>query len=180
MRGSLVLRRIRLVLVLVPFSTAVAQIGPPPPPPPLGPPPQPPGNPVTAARANLGKALFWDEQLSSTRTVACGSCHQARVGGTDPRSVAGSARATHPGPDGVRGTGDDVTGSPGVPLSAAGGWYEWSVAFGIGEQVTGRLANSHINAAYAPSLFWDGRARPTFVDPATGDTVLLNGGALES
>lgn len=32
----------------------------------LGPPPEPAGNPVTAAKAALGKTLFWDEQLSST------------------------------------------------------------------------------------------------------------------
>src|SRR6185503_11441887 len=38
--------------------------------PPLNPPPVTPGNPVTAAKAFLGKTLFWDEQLSSTRTVA--------------------------------------------------------------------------------------------------------------
>ena len=34
----------------------------------LNPPAEPPGNSVTAAKAYLGKALFWDEQLSSTRT----------------------------------------------------------------------------------------------------------------
>ena len=38
-------------------------------PPPLQAPPAPAGNPLTAAKANLGKTLFWDEQLSSTRTV---------------------------------------------------------------------------------------------------------------
>src|SRR5436190_5196338 len=32
---------------------------------PLNPPPVPPDNPVTAAKAYLGKTLFWDEQLSS-------------------------------------------------------------------------------------------------------------------
>ncbi|MFN8000707.1 MAG: cytochrome c peroxidase [Acidobacteriota bacterium] len=35
----------------------------------------PTGNTITAAKAALGKVLFWDEQLSSTRTVACGTCH---------------------------------------------------------------------------------------------------------
>lgn len=186
MKGNRSLRLIRVLLLLacVPgVLTAIAQVGPPPPPPPptpLGPPPVPPGNPVTAAKALLGKTLFWDEQLSSTRTVACGSCHQAGRGGSDPRSLGGVARATHPGPDGAIGTPDDVTGSPGVPLQDGDGAYAWSETFGMREQVTGRLANSHINAAYAPQLFWDGRAGRAFVDPVSGDTVLFNGAALES
>src|SRR3954451_8778899 len=49
---------------------------------PLNPPPAPPGNEITAAKAYLGKSLFWDEQLSSTRTVACGTCHFATTGGS--------------------------------------------------------------------------------------------------
>lgn len=180
MHGDRVVRRLRALLFLVPLSVATAQVGPPPPPPPLGPPPSPPGNPVTAAKASLGKALFWDEQLSSTRTVACGSCHQGRSGGSDPRSAGAPARAVNPGNDGLRGTPDDVIGSPGVPLSAASGAYVWNDAYGLGEQVTPRLTNSHINAGYSPRLFWDGRATPAFLDPVTGDTVLFAGGALES
>ncbi len=42
-------------------------------PPPLGPPPVPAENPQTPAKIQLGKALFWEEQLSLTGTVACGS-----------------------------------------------------------------------------------------------------------
>jgi cytochrome c553 len=64
----------------------------------LNPPTAPVGNPVTATKAALGKVLFWDEQLSSTRTVACGTCHHAGSGGADSRSF-NSARATHPGAD---------------------------------------------------------------------------------
>ena len=64
----------------------------------------PAGNAITPEKALLGKALFWDEQLSSTRTVACGTCHVPSAGGTDPRA----AGAVHPGADGVFGTPDDV------------------------------------------------------------------------
>jgi hypothetical protein len=53
---------------------------------PLQPPVAPTGNPVTAAKAYLGKTLFWDEQLSSTKTVACGTCHRPAEGGSDPRT----------------------------------------------------------------------------------------------
>ena len=42
-------------------GSLLAQGGPPPLPPPLQPPIAPAGNPVTTAKANLGKALFWDE-----------------------------------------------------------------------------------------------------------------------
>src|ERR1043165_7076092 len=68
-------------------------------PPPLNPPPQPPGNTVTAAKAFLGKTLFWDEQLSSTQTVACGTCHFASNGGSDARAIVGNPRSTNPGAD---------------------------------------------------------------------------------
>ena len=176
MRTNHVLRSI--VLIALAASPAFAQ--PPPPLTPLLPPPQPAGNQVTTAKANLGKVLFWDEQMSSTRTVACGSCHQARGGGSDPRSVAGSARATHPGLDGITGTADDIVGSPGVVLNHADGSLQSSAMFTMHEQVTGRLAPSFINAGYSPVTFWDGRAGGTFIDPETGTTVLPNGGALEN
>jgi cytochrome c peroxidase len=148
--------------------------------PPLEPPPVPAANPVTAAKANLGKILFWDEQLSATRTVSCGTCHQASKGGSDARSVFNNSLSTNPGADLVLGTADDVTGSRGVPQSLASGNYEWSSVFGLGEQVTSRKSNSYINAAYAPLLFWDGRATGTYRDPITNAVIINNGGALES
>ncbi len=179
MRWNHVLRL--TTFLMLPAAVAIAQPPPPPPPlTPLPPPPQPAGNPTTPAKVNLGKALFWDEQLSSTRTVACGSCHQATRGGSDPRSVMASAHATNPGLDGVPGTADDILGSPGVILNQSDGSFSWSPVFGMDEQVTGRLAPSFINAAYAPELFWDGRAGQTFPDPETHATVLDNGGALEN
>lgn len=146
----------------------------------LNPPPAPPGNSVTATKAALGKTLFWDEQLSSTRTVACGTCHIASNGGADPRSASFSARSTHPGPDGIFGNVDDIRGSIGVPLALADGSYKWSANFGLKEQVTGRRSMSAVNAAYLTLLFWDGRASQVFKDPLTDAVVLPAGGALES
>lgn len=176
---------IGIALMLLMAGTTVRNAGaqPPPPPPPLTPlppPPQPPGNQVTTAKANLGKALFWDEQLSSTRTMACGTCHQPRRGGSDARSTPGSVRSTNPGPDGVQGTADDIVGSPGVVLNQPDGTMMWAAHFGVQEQVTGRLAPSHVNAAYGPQLFWDGRAGQSFADPDNGTVILPNGGALEN
>ena len=129
---------------------------------PLAPPPVPAENPVTGAKVYLGKTLFWDEQLSSTRTVACGTCHLPRNGGSDPRSAMDPSLATHSGFDGAFGTDDDIIGSPGVPLNQADGTYAWSPSFGLQEQVTLRKAQSVIDAAYCTDvgcdLLWDGRA----------------------
>ncbi len=161
-------------------GSILAQGGPPPLPPPLPPPVAPAGNPITTAKANLGKALFWDEQLSSTGTVSCGTCHHAPKGGSDPRSVLGLPAAMNPGVDGVSGNGDDVVGSPGVPVNNAAGNYEWSSIYRLGAQVTRRKSKSYVDAAYPPELFWDGRASGTFRDPLTNAVVLATGAALES
>lgn len=154
-------------------TTALAQT-------PLGPPPVPPENPQTPEKINLGKVLFWEEQLSVTGTVACGTCHRPAHGGSDPRSEFLNSGSTHPGPDGVYNNGDDIQASPGVPSHQNGGYYELSGHFGFSPQVGARKSPSMINAAYATSLFWDGRAGPSFSDPATGQVLIPNGGALES
>jgi len=174
-----------LLLLLFPAAPALAQ-GPPPPPPPPPPlqplqdPIAPPQNPTTPAKVELGRALFWDEQLSSTRQTACGSCHFSTHGGSDPRSVVGDPASTHPGFDGVFGNADDVTGAIGVVRSLPDGTYVLDGAFGFDKQVTRRTANSTIGAAYAPHLFWDGRADDTLVDPSTGQVVIPVGAALEN
>jgi cytochrome c peroxidase len=148
--------------------------------PPLNPPPAPAGNPVTATKAYLGKALFWDEQLSSTRTVACGTCHFASNGGSDARAIVNSARSRNAGADGIFNTADDVFASPGVVSNNSDGTYSLSPLYGFREQVTGRKSRSYIDAGYSNSLFWDGRATQTFTDPIGGAVVLPNGAALES
>src|SRR5688572_9955807 len=91
---------------------AIGNNDPGPPFPPLRPPPPPLANQVTAAKAYLGKTLFWDEQLSSTKTVSCGTCHRPAEGGSDPRT---SSTTRNPGVDGTFATADDIFGSPGVP-----------------------------------------------------------------
>lgn len=149
-------------------------------PPGLPPVPVPQGNPITLEKTLLGKALFWDEQLSSTGTAACGTCHIPGAGGADPRSLTPGGGSTHPGPDDLFGTPDDIRGSRGVVLADANGEYQSAEPFVLREQVTGRQPPSMINAAYSPLQFWDGRAGGTFVNPVSGGIVLQNGGALES
>lgn len=143
--------------------------------------PIPSGNAPTGARIYLGKTLFWDEQLSSTKTVACGTCHIPASGGTDPRSVKDSAAAVHPGLDGRVGTADDIVGSLGVPSTLADGSYQPSPLFGMRTQVTGRRASSVLDAAFATQgILWDERSGTRLVDPVTGQVVLSTGASLEA
>ncbi len=144
----------------------------------LQPPNAPAGNQITAAKSYLGKTLFWDEQLSSTKTVSCGTCHQAGSGGSDPRT---NATTVNPGFDNNFNTADDVFGSKGVPQNNLNGTYVFNSVFGFNLQVTGRKAPSYLNAAYAANgIFWDGRASDTFRDPLTNAIILPNGASLES
>jgi cytochrome c peroxidase len=147
---------------------------------PLAPPPAPLANPVTATKASLGKTLFWDEQLSSTRTVACGTCHSGSGGGIDKRTSLERTRSTNPGLNGIFNDADDVFGSPGVMANNPDGTFNWSNIYGFREQVTGRRGMPYTDAAYTNRLFWDGRATPVFRDPLTNQVVLQNGAALES
>jgi cytochrome c peroxidase len=155
-----------------------AQGLPPLPPPGLPPVFAPPGNPITLPKALLGKALFWDEQLSATQTVACGTCHIPSAGGSDPRAT--QADSIHPGFDQIFGTADDARGSRGVPNSVSSGAWISEPLFGLAEQVTPRRAPSVINLSHNPLLFWDGRAGPSFVDPIGGTVVNPFSAALEA
>lgn len=136
----------------------------------------PPENPTTPAKVVLGKILFWDEQLSSDDSTACGTCHQPAFGGSDPRSAA----ALHPGPDGLFGTADDSRGSFGLSHQNATGTFTPAGSFGHGRQVTRRVANPHIGASFHQQLFWDMRGSTTFVDPETGAVLIPLGGGIES
>lgn len=138
----------------------------------LPPVPVPAENPITEPKRVLGKILFWDEQLSSNDTTACGTCHRPASGGADPRF------GRHTGTD--MGTIDDVWGSPGVVyMNEAGEALEHPI-FGYEPQVTRRIAPSNFGALWAGEVFWDGRAGSQFLDPQSGDVVIVQGGALEN
>lgn len=47
--------------------------------------PVPKDNPMTAAKIELGKQLYFDPRLSLTGTVSCNSCHNVMSNGTDNR-----------------------------------------------------------------------------------------------
>lgn len=141
---------------------------------PLGPVPVPVENPITEEKRVLGKILYWDEQLSSDNTVSCGTCHIPSAGGAEPAPVRIA------GADLQMFTMDDVVGSAGVIRSDANNEFVVDPEFGLQARVTGRAANSVINSAFSPELFWDGRATSQFIDPETGNVSIASGGALES
>jgi len=141
---------------------------------PFPPVPVPPENPITEQKRILGKLLFWDEQLSSDNTVSCGTCHRSSVAGADSRNIRSA------GVDATINTPDDIFGSPGVIRSGSDNRYLSDAVFGLNPQITPRAANPFILAMFAPDIFWDGRARTTFVNPATGLVSIANNGALES
>jgi cytochrome c peroxidase len=160
-------------------AVAFAQ-GPPPPGGPLPPvAPAPPGNPITLAKTNLGKVLFWDEQMGSNQTMACGTCHILGAGGSDPRSAQPGSQSVHPGPNSAFGDADDIFGSRGTTLGQSDGTLELAAIFRLQRQVTTRRSMSAINAGFAPSLFWDGRAQGPFTDPLNGGVVIAQGASLE-
>ena len=159
---------LRIGLLLAITATARAQTH-------FPPPTASASNPTSTARALLGKALFWDEHLSSARTVACGTCHRPDHGGCDPRAPS----ALHPGQDHILGTADDVRGSAGVVAQDAGGRYIGDPVFGVRPQVTPRRALSVVNAAYETTLMWDGRVTNAMHDPRTNANELPDDAALE-
>ncbi|HNO78358.1 MAG TPA: cytochrome c peroxidase [Phycisphaerae bacterium] len=140
----------------------------------LPPVPVPAENPITEPKRVLGKMLFWDEQLSSDNTIACGTCHLPTSAGADPRT------AVNPGVDGVAATLDDIFGSFGVARADSDGEYYEDAVFGFARQVTGRSAQMTIGSQWAPDLFWDGRATSQFINPETGAVSIAVGGGLES
>jgi len=136
--------------------------------------PVPVENPITEAKRVLGKILFWDEQLSSDNTVACGTCHAPMAAGGDLRL------GTHPGADAIFGTIDDVIGSPGVVRRDSDGFAIEDPLFGFDVQVTGRAAPNFFGGIWSPQQFWDGRAEGQLIDPLDGVTVAISAnGSLE-
>ncbi|MFP8875738.1 MAG: cytochrome c peroxidase [Myxococcota bacterium] len=141
---------------------------------PLPPVPVPAANPITPQKAVLGKILFWDQQLSSDHTVACGSCHLTEFGGADP------AVAVHPGADLTFFNADDIFGSPGVVRRDSSGAAIADPIFGFNRQVTGRAAPNFFGGLWNFEVLWDGRASTAFDDPITGVNLIPVDGTLES
>ena len=59
----------------------------------------PADNPMSAAKVELGRHLFYDERLSSNQTMACASCHEQARAFTDGKAK-GEGSTGHPLPRG--------------------------------------------------------------------------------
>jgi cytochrome c peroxidase len=55
------------------------------------PPEVPAENPISAAKVELGKQLYFDTRMSTDGSVACATCHDPRAGFADPRGQPTSA-----------------------------------------------------------------------------------------
>lgn len=63
----------------------------------LSPPPVPEDNPMSAAKVELGRMLFYDVRLSGNQTQACSTCHvQARAFSDSRPASLGSKGEAHP------------------------------------------------------------------------------------
>jgi len=60
-------------------------------------PPIPKDNPMSAAKIELGKQLFFDPRLSIDGTVSCNSCHNVMSSGTDNRPNSVGVKGQHGG-----------------------------------------------------------------------------------
>jgi cytochrome c peroxidase len=135
-------------------------------------------NIYTQSKATLGKILFWEEQISSNNSVACGTCHRPGAGGSDPR--ASEPLSLGAGPNGIFGDADDVHGGRGIPRCSSTGTAKSDAVYANRAQVTTRRPPSNLDAMFFTSLFWDGRAGPEFADPLTQTVLLSKGGSLEN
>lgn len=50
--------------------------------------PVPKNNPMTKAKVELGKILFFDPRISESGTISCNSCHNVMAGGDDARATS--------------------------------------------------------------------------------------------
>ncbi len=108
--------------------------------------PAPADNPTTAAKVALGRLLFFDPILSSTRSVSCANCHHPRFGWADGRAT----------PIGIcgSGTGEARTfqGPASLPVLTRNAPTLLNVGF------NGLVSSAPTSPAAAP-MFWDGRVQ---------------------
>lgn len=119
--------------------------------------------PVDPARLDepivrLGRRLFWDERLSASGTVACGSCHQPQDWGADSRRFSidarGKSTARHSQTvlnalrqPSLRWTGDRRSGAHQAERSLTG-----SMGFDAADEVIPKLIEFGYEADFAASF----------------------------
>jgi cytochrome c peroxidase len=166
MKGSKIILSTGIIALIIPRLLIAIE--------PLPAVPYPAENPPSEAKRILGKILFWDEQLSTDNSIACGSCHLPSANGADKRI------GLEPGFDKKLNTPDDILGSLGVVARNKLGEPVKHTVFKHNPQVTNRSAQSFFSGLWAEHNFWDGRAGTEFIDPESQQIVIAAGGALEN
>lgn len=108
--------------------------------------PAPTNNPTTAAKIALGRLLFFDPILSSSREVSCATCHNPRFGWTDGRATPIGAGGAGVGP------ARTFRGPVPLPLLARNALTLLNTGF------NGLVAGAKLDPAAAP-MFWDSRVQ---------------------
>lgn len=108
--------------------------------------PDPKDNPSTATRIELGRLLFFDPILSSTKDVSCATCHNPRFGWTDGRAT----------PIGVGGAGTGQSrifqGVASLPV------LNRNVPTILNVGYNGLVVGAKLDPTEAP-MFWDSRVQ---------------------
>jgi cytochrome c peroxidase len=139
----------------------------------------PMNNPPTAYdndKIELGKALFWDEQVSTSNTMACATCHIPGFGGIDPR----------PGGNRLNSFGQPVIGSFGVVPQADPGGPGSPIDYGFiapaSVQETRGITPIHVPTMIGAYMFrhllWDSSKGPVF-NWTSGPVLFPDWSALE-
>jgi cytochrome c peroxidase len=115
------------------------------------------------AKRVLGKLLFWDEQLSSGNTMACGTCHDIASGGTDRRDGPGAG-----GTGGTFGVIRQHLAGGLLKYGFLGATPQTPPSPDIGRLSTPLAAPTMIGAFMFNIQFWDGRSGPALDDGAGG------------
>ena len=104
----------------------------------------PADNPITAAKTNLGKMLFWDPILSGDKDVACATCHHPDFGYAENLEIS----------IGSNGVGLGSTRHFGTPNTI--GFVKRNAHTVLNTAFNGMDGNGNYDPSNAP-MFWDKR-----------------------
>ena len=104
----------------------------------------PADNPITLAKTNLGKMLFWDPILSGNKDVACATCHHPEYGYAEDLDIS----------IGSNGVGLGATRHFGTPNTI--GFVKRNAHTVLNTAFNGMDGNGEYDPSNAP-MFWDKR-----------------------
>ena len=120
-------------------------------------------NPMTPAKVELGKLLFFDPILSGQNTMSCAHCHHPDYGFADGRKLSMGFGGSGVGPE--RSGGDVLgRGAPSLWNAAYQKWQFWDGrADDLEAQAAGPITNEHEMGEKPETLVNELRALPEYV-----------------